>query len=288
MQAERLQLAAEMGVRLVLSVDTGIRAFRAAEEAKRLGLDLIVTDHHLPDEAGVPDALAVLNPNQIGCPLPIQGTLRGGGGVQAGACAAPGRGGDRDAAGVRRAAAGALVFEACGSRDGGGCGSADGRKIGRWPHWDYASWRGRCSRVCGHCWRWRECPGIAHPRRPRLDFGWVRGLMRPGRMDVASDVVELLLTRDAGRARTLAEKLDRLNEERRATEREALGRIDEELEQQRLADGKWPAECLVLHDAGWHRGVLGDLGFPGGGSNRAAGVGDEPRGWGKRMDRGGR
>ena len=59
MQVGRLQTAAETGVRLVLSVDTGIRAFRAAEEAKRLGLDLIVTDHHLPDKE-LPPALATL------------------------------------------------------------------------------------------------------------------------------------------------------------------------------------------------------------------------------------
>src|SRR5215469_14329592 len=57
--------AAAAGVRLVISVDTGIRAFAAASEAKALGLDLIVTDHHLPDDMhGVPDAVAVVNPAQ--------------------------------------------------------------------------------------------------------------------------------------------------------------------------------------------------------------------------------
>ena len=56
------------GVRLVISVDTGIRAFAAAEAAETLGLDLIVTDHHLPEAAtGLPKALAILNPNQAEC-----------------------------------------------------------------------------------------------------------------------------------------------------------------------------------------------------------------------------
>ena len=50
-QATVLGNAAASGIRLVISVDTGIRAFAAAEEAKSLGLDLIVTDHHLPDHA---------------------------------------------------------------------------------------------------------------------------------------------------------------------------------------------------------------------------------------------
>ena len=48
MQAEVLAAAAGQGISLVISVDTGIRDFTAAEAAARLGLDLIVTDHHLP------------------------------------------------------------------------------------------------------------------------------------------------------------------------------------------------------------------------------------------------
>ena len=71
MQAGRLADAAVAGVRLVISVGTGVRAFAAAAEAKALGLDLIVTDHHLPDNVqGVPDAVAVLNPAQEGCAYP--------------------------------------------------------------------------------------------------------------------------------------------------------------------------------------------------------------------------
>src|SRR5208282_6718363 len=50
-----------------ISVDTGIRAFAAADTARRTGVDLIVTDHHLPGAGGVPQALVVINPNQNGC-----------------------------------------------------------------------------------------------------------------------------------------------------------------------------------------------------------------------------
>ena len=71
MQTGILADAAASGVRLVISVDTGIRAFAAADEAKALGLDLIVTDHHLPDDAlGIPHAIAVINPAQHDCPYP--------------------------------------------------------------------------------------------------------------------------------------------------------------------------------------------------------------------------
>ncbi|MGD0757887.1 MAG: DHH family phosphoesterase, partial [Candidatus Sulfotelmatobacter sp.] len=67
-----IERAAAAGIRLIISVDMGIRAFAPAETARRLGVDLIVTDHHLPGPDGVPNALAVLNPNQAGCEYPYK------------------------------------------------------------------------------------------------------------------------------------------------------------------------------------------------------------------------
>jgi single-stranded-DNA-specific exonuclease len=72
MKDDVIERAAAEGVRLIVSVDTGIRAFDAAQTARRVGVDLIVTDHHLPHEGGVPEALVVLNPNQPGCPYPCK------------------------------------------------------------------------------------------------------------------------------------------------------------------------------------------------------------------------
>jgi single-stranded-DNA-specific exonuclease len=68
---EKLKEAKENGFTLAISVDTGSRAFEAADWAKENGLDLIITDHHLSDEKkGNPDAFAVVNPNQTGCEYP--------------------------------------------------------------------------------------------------------------------------------------------------------------------------------------------------------------------------
>jgi single-stranded-DNA-specific exonuclease len=58
-----------LGVRVVISVDCGIRAVEAAAHAKALGLDLIITDHHEPD-AELPQALAVINPKRRDCSYP--------------------------------------------------------------------------------------------------------------------------------------------------------------------------------------------------------------------------
>jgi single-stranded-DNA-specific exonuclease len=57
------------GVRLVISVDCGIRAADAARHATALGLDLIITDHHEPDTT-LPPALAVINPKRHDCRYP--------------------------------------------------------------------------------------------------------------------------------------------------------------------------------------------------------------------------
>lgn len=58
---------AENGVRVIVTVDVGITAIEAAEECRRLGLDLIITDHHLPKDK-LPEAYAIVNPNKGSCP----------------------------------------------------------------------------------------------------------------------------------------------------------------------------------------------------------------------------
>jgi len=63
---ERLQAE---GVRLVISVDCGIRSTDAALRARELGIDLIVTDHHEPEDA-LPPAFAVINPKRRDCTYP--------------------------------------------------------------------------------------------------------------------------------------------------------------------------------------------------------------------------
>ncbi len=72
MKSDVIEQAAAADVRLIISVDTGIRAFAAAETAHRVGVDLIVTDHHLPEVGEIPQAVAVLNPNQPGCGYPCK------------------------------------------------------------------------------------------------------------------------------------------------------------------------------------------------------------------------
>jgi single-stranded-DNA-specific exonuclease len=59
-----------LGARVIVSVDCGIRAGEAAQRARELGIDLIITDHHEPDGGTLPSALAVINPKRHDCQYP--------------------------------------------------------------------------------------------------------------------------------------------------------------------------------------------------------------------------
>lgn len=67
---EALNILKGHGVKLVISVDCGIRSPEEAQYARQIGLDLIITDHHHPAEGSLPPALAVVNPKQPGDTYP--------------------------------------------------------------------------------------------------------------------------------------------------------------------------------------------------------------------------
>ncbi len=71
--------------------------------------------------------------------------------------------------------------------------------------------------------------------------------------------MELFLTRDPVYAKEMAEKLDGLNNNRRATEAKALEAIEATLAEMLGTAAEHRAECIVLDDPAWHRGVLGIL-----------------------------
>jgi single-stranded-DNA-specific exonuclease len=263
MRESRIADAAAEGVRLVVSVDTGIRAHAAAEEAARLGLDLIVTDHHLPDELnGTPRALAVLNPNQNGCEYPCKDLC--GAAVAFKLAQALLQGAARDDAehdrlrsktlpSFLKLLAVATIADSVPLTDENRTIASIGLRELRSPA--QPGLRALMELASIDTSRPISATDVGFRLAPRLNAA--------GRMEVASDVVELFLSRDPAAARTLAEKLHRLNDDRRATEANALREIEQQIEALLAAPGGLPA-CLVLDDlgtqsAGWHRGVVGIL-----------------------------
>jgi single-stranded-DNA-specific exonuclease len=259
MQANILGRAAEEGVRLVISVDTGIRAFAAAEEAKLLGLDLIVTDHHLPNEAGgVPEALAVLNPAQEGCPYPFK-QLCGAGvafklahALLAAATETP----EQQIRLQQVILPSFLKLLAIATIADSVPLLGENRTI---ASLGLRELRNPVQPGLRALMDIAKLPLDCIPSAMDVGFRLAPRINAAGRMDVADDVIELFLTRDAARAQQLAEKLDQLNQDRRATEAEALAAIEDKLERLRALEGQFPAECIILDDPSWHRGVLGIL-----------------------------
>ncbi len=263
MQKSVLGSAATAGVRLVISVDTGIRAVAEAAEARTLGLDLIVTDHHLPDDlAELPEALAVINPNQPGCPYPNKNLC--GAAVafklaQALLDAAASEAADPAAFRTRTRSVlipSFLKLVAIATIADSVPLIGENRTIAALG---LAALANPVQPGLRSLMQLASIPLHRAPSAGEVGFRIGPRINAAGRMDVASDVVELFLTRDAARAQQLAEKLDRLNQERRDSESLALETIEAELLALLGADGSYPAECLILDHPDWHRGVLGIL-----------------------------
>jgi len=71
LSTKAVKRAAQNGFKLIITVDNGITAQQAAQEAQELGIDLIITDHHRP-HGELPKALCIINPNQDDCPYPYK------------------------------------------------------------------------------------------------------------------------------------------------------------------------------------------------------------------------
>jgi single-stranded-DNA-specific exonuclease len=259
MQTNVLGDAALAGIRLVISVDTGIRAFAAAAEAKALGLDLIVTDHHLPDEVvGVPEALAVINPAQEACTYPFK-SLCGAAVAFKLAHALLFAAATTEAERLRlktiivpsflKLVAIATIADSVPLIGENRTIAALGLRELRNP----------VQPGLRALMQVAQIPLDRPPTETEVGFRLAPRINAAGRMDHARDVVELFLTRDAQLALDLANKLDLLNSDRRATEAQALDTIEAQLAAIKAITGEYPAECLILDDPSWHRGVVGIL-----------------------------
>jgi single-stranded-DNA-specific exonuclease len=248
MRDEVIERAATNGVRLIISVDTGIRAFAAADTARRTGIDLIVTDHHLPGQEGVPQALAVVNPNQAGCDYPCK-YLCG--------------------AGVAFKLAQGLMERRLDTKDRSRLLVSFMKVVALATIADAVPLLGE-NRVFAAL----GLEGLRRPVNPGLRallevaklgdgraltatevaFRIAPRLNAAGRMDVARDVVELFSVRDVERARAIAMRLDQLNADRQEEERRIMDSIEQRFEQEPALR---QAYCVVVDGDGWHRGVIG-------------------------------
>jgi single-stranded-DNA-specific exonuclease len=241
-QQAALEKAVADGYKLVVSIDCGIRAHEPLYWARDHGLDVIITDHHLPDEKeGAPPAFAVLNPNQAGCPYP-----------------------DKNLAGV--GVAFKLVHALFREHGREAQVPAFMKVVAIGTVADVAKLTGENRTIVAI--GLKDLERVANPGLRALidvagcgdgkgmtayDLGFRLGprINAAGRMDAARAVVELFDTRDSDEARRLANHLDARNEERKTVQQQIIDLA--------VAELKDPKDCYVAVIAGdgWHRGVIG-------------------------------
>src|SRR5207249_7271685 len=243
-QQAALEKAVSEGYKLVVSVDCGIRAHEPLQWARDNGLDIIITDHHLPDaEEGSPPALAVLNPNQAGCNYPDKNLA--GVGVAFKLVQALFR--ER---GKESVVPGFLKMVAIGT-------VADVAKLIGENRAIVALGLSDLPRAVNYGLRALIEIAGCEGEMSAYDLGFRIGprINAAGRMDAASAVVELFNAKDKDEARRLAEHLDKRNRERMETQREIFNRAIEEFENN--ASDLSLCHAAVIAGDGWHRGVIG-------------------------------
>ncbi len=241
---EALEKAASEGYKLVVSVDCGITAHEPLHWARANNLDIIVTDHHLPDaDEGAPPAFAVLNPNQSGCDYPDKNLA--GVGVAFKLVHALFRERGRESV-----VPGFLKMVAIGT-------VADVAKLVGENRAIVTLGLSDLPRAVNHGLRALIEVAGCDGEMSAYDLGFRIGprINAAGRMDAASAVVELFNAKDKDEARRLAEHLDTRNRERMDMQREIFNRAIEEFETGAHRDEQ--THAAVIAGDNWHRGVIG-------------------------------
>ncbi len=243
LNAAGIDAAAEQGAGLVLALDCGITALEEAAYARRKDIDLIICDHHTAG-GEVPDALAVLDPKRPGCTYPFK---------------------ELSGCGVAFKLAQALLRR---------LGEPTERAL---PYLDLVAVSTASDIVPLYgenrvlmregFERLRKGPRLGlrqlaeqarldldHPTVNAIVFGIGPRINAAGRLDDAGRAVELLLCQDEAEAAVLARHLEEANRQRRAIDQAIQ---DEALRKAEVQLSARMRHALVLHEPGWHQGVIG-------------------------------
>jgi single-stranded-DNA-specific exonuclease len=249
---EIVRLAAQRNPDILITVDNGIGSVEGVAEATRLGMRVIVTDHHLPGER-LPAAACIVDPNQAGCGfaskhlagvgvmfyvlLALRAELRARGAFAG--CAEP------NLAGLLDLVALGTVADVVRLDDNNRVLVQQGLA------------RIRAGRSRPGIQALLRVAGRDPARASTYELGFVAGprLNAAGRLSDMTLGIECLLAEDPARAAELAQRLDELNRERRGIEADMQAAALLHLED--IAPGE--AWGLSVYHQDWHQGVIGIL-----------------------------
>ena len=242
-QPVHVDRARESGCTVIVTVDCGTTSAAAARAAREAGIDVVVTDHHLPGPE-LPDWVIQVNPRQASCGYPFPDLSGAGIALKLAQALARRAGRDLDPNALLRVACLGTIADLVPLRGENRTIAALGlRALPSTPS-----------------------PGlqalmrVASVRTPvaASDVGFRLGprLNAAGRLDDARHALDLLLCRDRSTADRLAATLDRWNRDRRAEEARVVEEAREGVLRRVEEDGE-PPPILVGWSDSWHRGVVG-------------------------------
>ncbi|MCI5573852.1 MAG: single-stranded-DNA-specific exonuclease RecJ [Faecalibacterium prausnitzii] len=236
-----IQSIHDKGCQLIVTVDNGISAVEEAEFAAQLGVDLIITDHHLPPEQ-LPKAVAVVDPRREDDTSPFKGLC--GAGVAFKLCAA------LDGCPAEE------MLDYCGDLAAVGTVAdvmpltGENRTLVKaglrqLQQTDRPGIEALLEEV-GLAGKPVTAENVSYAIAPRINAA--------GRMDSAVTALQLVLCEDPDRAAELAHKLNQINVQRQETETQIFQAVQQQLKQQ--------PDCLedrvmLLWGRDWHPGVIG-------------------------------
>ncbi len=242
---------AKLNARLLVTVDNGIASVDGVAAAQAAGMQVLVTDHHLPGEQ-LPGAEVMVNPNQPGCSfaskslagvgvmfyvaLALRAELRSRGWFSEGR--------------VEPNLATLLDLVALGTVADVVRLDANNRLLVR-----QGLARMRAGKMCAGVRALFAAAGREPARASTFDMGFALGprLNAAGRLTDMSLGIECLITDDFARALNLARELDSLNRERRSIEQEMRDTAQLQLDM----SGVTPGSAICLFEPEWHQGVIG-------------------------------
>lgn len=236
-----LKKLADKGFRLIVTVDNGIAAVEEAAYAKELGIDLVITDHHLPS-GSLPEAVAVVDPNRSDDESPFKSLC--GAGVAFKLCAAM-EGCDP-----------AELLDVCGDLAAIGTIAdvvplvGENRTLVREG---LALLQDTVRPGLAALLEASGCAGKAVTSET-VGYSIAPRLNAAGRMDTAATALKLLLCSNEEQATGIAARLTEINTDRQHTEQEVLAAALKQLEAE---PARAHDRVLVVSGENWHPGVLG-------------------------------
>lgn len=254
---EIVQLARGKAPDILITVDNGISSIEGVQVARALGMQVIITDHHLPG-LELPPADAIVNPNQPGCGFPSKALA--GVGVVFYVMAAL-RSALRDAGWFAKSGivepnlAGLLDLVALGT-------VADVVTLDRNNRIlvNEGLKRIRAGRACAGILALLEIGKRTLPALQASDLGFAAGprLNAAGRLDDMALGIECLLADDSVVAMAMARRLDEMNQQRKGIEEDMRDQAVSDLDALDIGGATAPAGVCIYNPA-WHQGVIGIL-----------------------------